>query len=428
MRTIDFRIHIAKYLLILCYLLLAGIWNAYPQSADQAIHSEHSIQTIDTNRINLDSLQNSIKSIHSAIAQKLRSYRIPSSWLDSLANSPNLNSAFFDKLNNLKASLQDTELLNLINELENNVRLKILKMDKLTGLKVRGQKISGDLHELTKIAELNITPDDEKLASIEKVPAEIIKSGSGRIESIDNLIDKKAAELEEIQALKEFDEIINELKETGRKVPSSFSQRMAIQKSFLAETEIGPEQAEKLQSAMDKMLEYKKKYYAITNSEDVEMGIEKPIKGKPVGRHWIFGSNFQANPAPISMDISPLIGYRINYFWSVGIGGSMRYGLDPKENFRPPNAKNIVFGYRAFNQYRAIKKTFIHGELEAFSQPVTGKRFWKVQALAGIGKELKVAKGIKAQVILLYNFSHNEKSPYAQPLVARFGFIRDKAD
>jgi hypothetical protein len=85
-----------------------------------------------------------------------------------------------------------------------------------------------------------------------------------------------------------------------------------------------------------------------------------------------YGANFQMNPgAPVSVDLSPLIGYRITNLWTIGTGGSVRYRLDPKDDFRLPNGGNIVYGFLAFSQCRAIKSFYFHAEWEFFNKPFT---------------------------------------------------------
>jgi len=97
-------------------------------------------------------------------------------------------------------------------------------------------------------------------------------------------------------------------------------------------------------------------------------------------------------------------------------------------------ARDQVYGYRGFFQAVAVKGFFLHGEYERMNTAVetTGAtnaatdeiyRTWKAGALAGIGKEYSFIKQIKGQVMVLYNFLHEDgNSPYRKPWVIRFGF------
>jgi hypothetical protein len=87
---------------------------------------------------------------------------------------------------------------------------------------------------------------------------------------------------------------------------------------------------------------------------------------------------------------------------------------------------DIIDSLTAFSQYRAIKSFYFHAEYESFNRPFREARTWNNQALAGIGREFAVIKSIKGNVSVLYNFLHDEKSPYSRPVVFRFGFVRKK--
>jgi hypothetical protein len=87
---------------------------------------------------------------------------------------------------------------------------------------------------------------------------------------------------------------------------------------------------------------------------------------------------------------------------------------------------DIIDSLTAFSQYRAIKSFYFHAEYESFNRPFREARTWNNQALAGIGREFAVVKSIKGNVSILYNFLHDEKSPYSRPVVFRFGFVRKK--
>jgi len=92
-----------------------------------------------------------------------------------------------------------------------------------------------------------------------------------------------------------------------------------------------------------------------------------------------------------------------------------------------------VYGGRLFTDYRAYKSFFLHGEFEILNTKVPShataddaSREWGNGALAGIGKTYQVNKKIRGSIFVIlqfmYNFLHTEESPYAKPLVIRFGF------
>jgi len=207
--------------------------------------------------------------------------------------------------------------------------------------------------------------------------------------------------------------------------PANLKQLLAAKQKALASKAL-MDNLDKIDIPAKTLDKFKNKYIRFNSANDVAEGKEDPLKHTP-GNRFVFGANFQMNPGlPVSVDLSPLIGYRVNAMWTIGSGGSIRYNLDPKENFRPPNGGNIVYGFRIFNQHRIVKSIYLHAEWEAFSKPVGAKRIWDRQALAGIGKEFAVFKSVKGSVTILYNFLHHDDSPYMKPVVFRFGFLKKK--
>jgi hypothetical protein len=444
-----------KYSLIFIMALCSGCFKVYGQVEPMTFFNVDRMDSImDKEMDRLDTLSllsfsDSINLIRTTIADRLDglNHAVRFGWLDSLTNPTNLSPGFLLKWDSLKGTLKDTTLLNLINEFERRVHLPRVRIKQLDELRDLQNKVTGKITEgvtekanraLDAIEPVQNLPTDVSLEKIENMIDINQNNGElpdirewkeevNNISDIDHFIEGKAEKLDEIQELNDHKAKVTGVQEAEKYLNPSFIKRQALQKSYMTVTEIDPDMVEKLNGAMAEMEKYKKKYHAIANSKDVDAGSEKPIKGRPVGKHWIYGTNFQMNPgSSLSVDISPLVGYRFNDAWTIGTGGSVRYALDAKENFRPPNGNNIVFGFRAFNQYRVIKSIFIHAEWEAFNEPVSGSRDWKHLALAGIGKEFTVTKGIKAQMIFLYNFNTGEKSPYTKPVVFRFGFMRKK--
>ncbi len=219
---------------------------------------------------------------------------------------------------------------------------------------------------------------------------------------------------------------------------------------------------DKLQAAQQKLATFKKKYSSIQSTKDMSTAVKRnSLEGRPLSERLVLGGTFQINPSysrssgsqsttpstsgqpqsslspsgggtstskvPTSVDLSPLLGYRLNKKFTLGIGATYRAIL----NFDELEAKDQVYGYRGFFQADAPKGFFLHGEYERMNTAVESGsstdeiyRRWKPGALVGIGKEYSFVKGIKGQVMVLYDFLYEEGvSPYKRPWVIRFGFV-----
>ncbi len=165
------------------------------------------------------------------------------------------------------------------------------------------------------------------------------------------------------------------------------------------------------------------------NAENMEIIRSNSLKGKPLGERLVLGGNLQMNreDSYTGIDFSPSLGYRWNkkYIW--GIGGTYRAKLlvDEKSLLKDEQ----VYGGRFYMEY-SISKFFVHGEYEQISHAVVMdaatdqvSRVNSPGALLGAGMNYSFSKGVKGNMMILYNFLHDdETSPYKQPFVYRVGF------
>lgn len=184
----------------------------------------------------------------------------------------------------------------------------------------------------------------------------------------------------------------------------------------------------KIQFAQKQLAAYKKKYSSIQSTKDMSTAVKRnSLQGKPLSERLVLGGTFQINRDPTALDLSPLIGYHINKKLTLGIGVTYRAILD----FNEFKTENQVYGYRGYLQREAFKGFIMHGEFERMTTTVDVanttdevNRKWVSGGLIGLGKEYGLIKGIKGQVMVLYNFLHEHGvSPYQKPWVIRFGFV-----
>ncbi len=243
----------------------------------------------------------------------------------------------------------------------------------------------------------------------------------------------KTAELEQFKALsKKYGE------DYARKVKEMDRQRMLD----LAQ-EIGAqafeEHQEKVQKVQGEFQKLKKKYSKLADARDLSTGVKRnTLKEEPFKKRLMWGGTFQINPSytkggslqnafeqPTSLDFSPILGYRINKLFRAGVGGIYRAQLEVDEF----QADHQVYGWRSYLEYMPIESFYLHGEYEAMNNTVATpnvtsetSRQWTRGALFGIGKEYPLFKGVKGQVMVLYNFLHEfGETPYEKPFVIRFG-------
>ncbi|MFW5879919.1 MAG: hypothetical protein ACOCUV_03755, partial [bacterium] len=181
---------------------------------------------------------------------------------------------------------------------------------------------------------------------------------------------------------------------------------------------------DKIKPIQQKIKKYTNKYTQFNSAKDVAEGKEKPVKAKPKNR-ITWGTNFQFNPGdPVSVDLSPMLGYRFTTRLSLNLGASLRYQLDRANDFKPPTNDNVVYGYRLFTEYKVIRSFYAHLEWERYSRPVGENRDWANALMAGIGKQFAVTKTIQGNVVVLYDFLNNQQSAHNNAFIIRFGFRR----
>lgn len=189
--------------------------------------------------------------------------------------------------------------------------------------------------------------------------------------------------------------------------------------------------ADKLEAAHKSMADLKKKYSYVPNSNDLSTARKiKSLEGVPLKKRLAFGGTLQVHAGdPVRVDFSPLLGYKFDKRFSMGIGGTYRTSFGKDEAFIPSGDKS-VFGGRVFSEYVVFKSFFAHAEYESLKSTVvtiaakdTAVRKWSNGVLVGIGKSYAFSKGLMGNVTVLYNLTHDDNSPHRKPLVVRFGVM-----
>lgn len=181
-----------------------------------------------------------------------------------------------------------------------------------------------------------------------------------------------------------------------------------------------------MKSVQKKMDLLMKKYSYVSNSNDLSTAVKRTsLRGRTFRERLVVAANFQVlSIDPVTVDLSPQIGYRFNSLLSAGIGGTYRQTF--KDTI--PSLSPEVFGYKGFVSYDVVKSFFAYGEYAQNSPGVKveegiSKRIWNPAALLGVGRKFSVSKKIDMTVVALYNFIHKPGDTlYPRPFMVRVGF------
>ncbi len=292
------------------------------------------------------------------------------------------------------------------------------------------------------------------LKDLDSLSADSLKSiAKNTFKSLDKVLEHELGKRAEMIALKKDMAMMKEFKnlpENYKKQFDQYSNKEYLQKEGVSRavkeaSKYLAEHQDKLTAAQSKLTKLKKKYSSVPNSNDLSTATKRnSLKGKPFKERMVIGGNLQlVSTQPLIIDLSPVLGYKINKKFSIAVGATYRARLTeyPKNStIRPINGKDeLTYGYRFFTEYTFWKGFYAHAEYERMSKEfkatsvTTGtatntpadvfERKWVEAALLGVGKSYSINGKIKGSINLLYNFIYNNKKQvYPSPWVFRFGF------
>ncbi|NJN28669.1 MAG: hypothetical protein HC819_23175 [Cyclobacteriaceae bacterium] len=174
----------------------------------------------------------------------------------------------------------------------------------------------------------------------------------------------------------------------------------------------------------------KKKYEYVPDSEDLSTAKKtNTLKSVPFKKRIVFGGDFHIEIGdPLFLDFNPMIGYRLDKKWMVGLSGMLRLRLDHTDSLGM-RYKMPTTGGRGFGEYRFYKSFLAHAEYEVLvnnvlSAEVKHTSSEPTQSInIGLGNTFGIYKGLKGKFLLLYNFTLDGDKLYRSPWVVRFGFM-----
>jgi hypothetical protein len=151
------------------------------------------------------------------------------------------------------------------------------------------------------------------------------------------------------------------------------------------------------------------------------------MQGKTIWERLVVGGNFNVvSTTPISVDISPQLGYKFTSRFVVGVGMNYRHTFaDSIKNNWYVSPKNT--SVKGFINYEVMKGFFAYGEGEssffADNSNDNSKVKWENNYFIGIGKKIAIHSKLYLNTTILYNL--NPESPnqiYPRRFQIRIGF------
>jgi hypothetical protein len=169
-----------------------------------------------------------------------------------------------------------------------------------------------------------------------------------------------------------------------------------------------------------------KKYSVVPNSTDLSSAVKKTsLQGRTFKERLVIGGNFQVMTIePLTLDFSPLAGYRFTRKFIVGAGLNLRHSFGDSIPTLSPN----VFGYKAFSSYDVFSNFFAYAEYNRNTTGITKNEFsssrsWKTAAFLGIGRKFSIRKNVEMTMIFMYNFLYDHPDPiYPKRWNLKIGF------
>jgi hypothetical protein len=186
--------------------------------------------------------------------------------------------------------------------------------------------------------------------------------------------------------------------------------------------------ADKLTGAQQKLSKLLNKYKEFSNSNDLSDAVKRTsLKGATWKERLVLGGNFNVvSTEPLSLDFSPLIGYKLNTKFYMGVGMNYRQTFGDSIRYvwklSPSNTS-----YRLLANYDIIKNFFLYAEWERAGTKIlvndTRVKRWVNNYFIGAGKKLLIHPKLYMTLTALYNLNNEKFNPtYPRRFQFRLGF------
>lgn len=294
----------------------------------------------------------------------------------------------------------------------------------------------GDLSEASSLKEVEEFKELEKLSK----QAKELNEASSKEEYIAETAEEGVKETKAFQELEEQKGVLDKQMEATEHLGDEdyFKEKVVTAVKDKAKDHFAGH-TDKLQAAQEKLAKIKKEYpEGISSIKDLPKRRPNPMRSKSFKERLVLGLTLQIHQAQTpNVDISPFAAYKLTERLSLGLGGN--YRLMTKHDFKGFTREGAVYGGRGFAEFKIYKGIFAHVEYEMMKSPQRDslvylrleqeEKIWVDGLLLGIGKDYKIAKYIKGNMQVLYNFLPEINSPYQNRVMVRFGFnfqLKDK--
>ncbi|WP_225860094.1 MULTISPECIES: apolipoprotein A1/A4/E family protein [Chitinophaga] len=189
--------------------------------------------------------------------------------------------------------------------------------------------------------------------------------------------------------------------------------------------------SQQMDAARAQFDELKSKFPDLDNAGDMPNFKPNEMKSKSFLQRLEFGGNIQFQKSskyfPTTSDIAGQVAYKFSKNGSIGLGASYRLGMGTGWNDIRFSHQGL--GLRSFADYKLKGTFFVNG---GFEQNYNSQYFntnqltrvdnWQGSALLGVSKKYKISSKLKGNIMLLYDFLHNQHTPRTEPLKLRMGY------
>lgn len=231
----------------------------------------------------------------------------------------------------------------------------------------------------------------------------------------------------QIHQFKNYDPWDNEYKaKVDQLADSAFVKDQLKRKAEDLAAEYLSENQELFQAAKNRMDVLMKKYAIVPNSNDLTSAVKRiSLKGRPFRERLLVGTNFQVlSLEPLAIDFSPLLGYKFNSNFVMGVGGTYRQSFNDSLLQISPD----VMSYGVFARYAVIRNFFANVEYSvntarSSSSETQSGRVTEKSLIVGVGRKFLVHQKVDMTIIVGYNFLHTRNSAlYQSPWSVKVGF------
>lgn len=441
---------------LLCLLLgspaisAQEMWASLPDSLGEVLHADSLLPDIPVDSIgqNIEASRSRLEALEDSLGMKLQ---LPDSLSPERAARPLL-----DKVDSLRGGAEALEdsLKNLVQVpdslkkylpkevgfLEERPVTELGEKEMKDIKSIGGEKIGKPQHleGMDNLSDIDLGIGE--MPSLEDVPqineigklseqADRIKQ-EWKLENLEGKAEKEAGQLKAIRAMEEQKGSLNEhtalLEQHGEQDYYKEKVKKVAKDHFAGHTE-------KLQAAQEKLAEIKKDYpEGLSSIKDLPKRRPNRMKGKPFKERLVLGMTLQVHQDKTpNLDLSPFAAYRWTERLSFGLGGN--YRVMTKDRFKGLTRMDEVYGARAFSEFNLYKGIFVHAGYEMMRAPrkeplsFNGKaedvgNTWVDGLLIGAGKDYRIARYVKGNMQVLYNFLDEVNSPYRNKVMVRLGF------